>query len=129
MQKTAGNLTRQEWQTYQPDRNFNLLQHKNKTQINKRWKNAWSLAHTAAQLLKQKFKAKKVVIFGSLLNKSSFTQWSDIDIAAWGIPDSVFYSAVAAVTGLSPSFKIDMVDIDNCKPVLYEAIIKEGIEL
>jgi hypothetical protein len=38
-----------------------------------------------------------------------------------------FYAAVAAVTGLSPEFKIDLVDAETYKPSLREAIHRDGI--
>jgi hypothetical protein len=56
-----------------------------------------------------------------------FTRWSDIDSAAWGIPPDAFSRAVAAVTGLSAEFKIDLVDPEDCRPALRQAIDREGI--
>jgi predicted nucleotidyltransferase len=75
------------------------------------------------------FDAEKVVLFGSLVGDSGFTLWSDIDLAAWGIPSTRFYEAVAAITGMSSKFKIDLVDPDTCRPGLKDAIEKDGIEL
>jgi len=58
--------------------------------------------------LKESFGARKVVVFGSLAHRSWFTH-SDVDLAAWGIPDDRFYAAVGAVTGLSKEFKVALV--------------------
>jgi hypothetical protein len=63
------------------------------------------------------------------LHKSKFTPWADIDLAVWGVSVENFYSAVAAVTGMSATFKIDLVDPETCRPSLLEAIKKEGVEL
>ena len=46
-------------------------------------------------------------MFGSLVHDAWFTPWSDIDLAAWGISPERFYGAVAAITGLSPTFRIE----------------------
>ena len=87
------------------------------------------IAGTAAQLLRKEFGAQKVVVFGSLVHEKGFGLWSDIDLGAWGIPPEKFYSAVAAATGLSPFFKIDLVDVAECRPTLQKVIEKEGIEV
>lgn len=84
-----------------------------------------SLAH----LLRERFGAKQVIVFGSLVHRVWFTPWSDIDIAVWGIPAHQFYQAVAAVTGISPYFEVDVVDVEDCSISLRRIIESEGIEL
>ena len=129
MEKTAHSLNRDQWRAYHPDKNFVALRVEKMHQLNENWMKAWALARSATQILKQNFGAKKVIAFGSLLDKDSFTPWSDIDLAVWGIPGSKFYAAVGAITGLSPLFKFDIVDPDTCKPALLEVIIADGKEL
>lgn len=94
-----------------------------------RYDRAWAVARQAAALLKSSFGAKKVAVFGSLVNRLWFSRWSDIDLAAWGIPHDCFYKAVAAVTDLSEEFKVDLVDPESCRPGLRERIEQEGIVL
>lgn len=101
----------------------------NDASLNKRYQEAWELAKRAAALLKDNFAAKKVVVFGSLAKRSRFTRWSDVDLAAWGIPDEQFYAAVGAVTALTPDFKVDLVDAKECRDSLRKAIVTEGIEV
>ena len=79
--------------------------------------------------MRQQFGAKKVVIFGSLARKEDFTSWSDIDLAAWGIATDDFYLAVAAVTGLSFDFQIDLVDPTICRDTIKSIIQRHGIEI
>lgn len=90
---------------------------------------AWRAAGQAAEILKNKFGASRVVVFGSLTHEEWFTPWSDLDLAAWGIAPSQFYRAVAAVTEISPRIAIDLVDPESCKAGLRETIEREGIEL
>ncbi len=90
---------------------------------------AWRLSRRAARLLRTRFGARRVIVFGSLTHADWFNLWSDIDLAAWGIPPERFYAAVAAVTGLSPHFKVDLVDPETCRPELRELIEHEGIEI
>jgi len=75
------------------------------------------------------FGAKKVVVFGSLINRSWFTRWSDVDLAVWGVPNDRFYAAVGAVTGLTTDFKVDLVDAGACRESLRKSIEVDGIEI
>ena len=87
------------------------------------------LARTAARLLRERFGVDRVVAFGSLAHREWFTHWSDIDMAAWGIPADQFYKAVAAVTGISREFQVNLVDPEGCSPSLQQSIEREGIDL
>jgi uncharacterized protein len=93
-----------------------------------RWDKAWELVPKLASLLREKFGATKVVVFGSLTQRESYTQWSDIDLAAWDIPPAKYFAAVAAMIDFSPEFDIDLVDPKRgCCPSIQRAIEK-GIE-
>ena len=94
-----------------------------------RYQKGWEVARTAARLLREAYGAQKVVVFGSLADPSRFTRWSDVDLAAWGIPDDRFYAAVAEVTGLSEDFKVDLVDAEDCRDSLRKTVEDEGIEV
>ena len=50
-------------------------------------------------------------------------------VAVWGIANDKYYQAVAAVTGMSSEFKIDLIDPETCRPILLEAIEKDGQEI
>jgi predicted nucleotidyltransferase len=77
---------------------------------------AQQLAREAARRLRDEFDAHRVVLFGSAARSSSFTLWSDVDLAAWGLAPERFYAAVAAVTGLSTDIAVDLVDPERCPP-------------
>jgi len=129
MAKTALELTAEEWRGYQPlARN---LQHHREEEVvlRQRREDAWRVARAAGAALRQRFGAMRVVVFGSLTRPAQFTRWSDIDLAAWGIPADRSYQAVAAVTSLSPHFKIDLVDVETCRPALRQVIEQEGVAL
>jgi predicted nucleotidyltransferase len=95
----------------------------------RRYAEAWEVARHAAAVLKSQFGARRVVVFGSLADRSRFTRWSDIDLAAWDIPGPLYWSAVDAVTGLSSTFRVDLVDPRDCSPALRQAMESEGVEL
>jgi len=121
--KTALSLTDDELKMYQPGKRVRA------TATDEQWSEAWQVAHAAAALLRREFGASRVVVYGSLAHRASFTRWSDIDLAAWGIPPALFYRAVAAVTGLSAQFKIDLVSPEDVRPTIRRAIESESVEL
>ena len=129
MPKTARDLSREEWRAYHPDKRYQILQNNPNFDREKKMEKAMTVARSAAKLLKQKYGAKKVVLIGSLLNASRFTPRSDIDLTVWGIASDQFYQAVAAATGMSTLFQIDLIDPETCRPALLEAIEKDGQEI
>jgi predicted nucleotidyltransferase len=86
-------------------------------------------ARQLSALLKEQFKAQKVALFGSLIHAQRFTATSDIDLAVWGLPPEHFYAAVAAVTGFSAEFQVDLVEVESCSPTLRQVIEQENIPL
>lgn len=129
MAKTALDLTPQELQAYSPDIEKARARRQSEQELKGHWQRAWEVAREAAQVLRDRFGAHRIVVFGSLAHELWFTRWSDVDLAAWGIPADQFYRAVAVVTGLSSVFKVDLVDPESCRPSLRQAIEREGIEL
>ena len=125
MAKTALELTPEELSRYSltPKRRQSLAQ---KKQLMAR---AMRQAKIAATLLKREFGATRVVLFGSLAHRLWFTQWSDIDLAAWGIAPSDFYRAAGTVSDMPSEFKIDVVDPETCRPTVRAEIDEDGIEL
>lgn len=129
MTRTALDLTPEEWRTYHPDKAVEGAAVARAARQERRRRQAWRIARRAASLLRSEYGATRVVAFGSLVHDAWFTPWSDIDLAGWGIPPERFYSAVAAVTGLSSTFRVDLVDPDACRPTLRAALEREGVVL
>ena len=124
MGKTVSNLTPEELKQYDPTRNLH------EGLDGERWARAQARLPALATLLRQRFDAKKIKIFGSLVDKSSYTRWSDIDLAAWGIAPRQFHRAFEAVNDLSPDIKVDLVDPPRCgSPALVQIIEAEGIDI
>ena len=103
MSRTALDLTPEERAKYRVAREWD------EAELEARWNQGWGVARAAAQLLREWFGAKRVVLFGSLASRACFTPWSDIDLAVWGIPGDQFYRAVAAVTGMTATHEVDLV--------------------
>jgi predicted nucleotidyltransferase len=80
-------------------------------------------------LLKDEFAVERVVLFGSLAHEDLFNQWSDVDLAAWGLTSSNWLRAISAVHQLSNEIEINLVDGTSCPPEMLAAIEREGSEI
>jgi predicted nucleotidyltransferase len=129
MAKTALELTGGEWSAYDPGAAIRRRQASPDRQAQERWEQAQQLAREAARRLRDQFGAQRVVLFGSAVERTLFTRYCDVDLAAWNIPPDRFYDAVAAVTSLSAEIAVDLVDPDQCPATLRTVIEREGIEL
>ena len=97
--------------------------------LEQRRERAWQLARQVAALIKERYHATKVVVFGSLVQDDLFTQWSDIDIAAYGIAPANTFKAIGDVIGLDDDITIDLIDVNACSSSLLGANEQYGIEL
>jgi len=125
---TALEMKPEEWRKFKPGSKIATRVARTKYLEERRAKGL-ELAKKASLLLRQRYGAKRVVVFGSLASTKAFSDWSDIDLAAWGIAPDKFFSAVAAVTGLSPHFRIDLVEPDTCREAMRDSIQIHGIEI
>jgi len=90
---------------------------------------ARQLVHQAAEMLKREYGAHRIVLFGSLTHPDRFTQWSDVDLAAWGLTPANWLRAIGAVRALSNEVELNLVDIECCSPELLAAIERDGVPL
>jgi predicted nucleotidyltransferase len=90
---------------------------------------AWEVAQQATDLLVSQLGATRVQVFGSLAQGEWFSERSDIDLAAWGIADDQYFTAVARLQDLDPQFKVDLLQMERCPEHLEGAIADEGVDL
>jgi uncharacterized protein len=102
-------------------------QQQRKAMLQERRTQGLALAHMAAQILREEFGVSRVVLFGSVLSEPDFHETSDLDLAVWDLPASVYFQAVARLMEL-PEFEIDLVEAEAASPHL-QAGIEQGIEL
>jgi predicted nucleotidyltransferase len=101
-----------------------IIAHQHEITIRK--ERAWELARQAAAMVRANFSATSVVVFGSLIHPGCFNQWSDVDIAAWGIPADLTLRAMGAVLELDNKIEINLVDVNTCQASLLVVIEREG---
>lgn len=95
-----------------------------------RRKQAMALAQQAAQLLKEQYHVRQVLLFGSLAHpERRFSLQSDVDLAVWGLTSANWLQASAAVRQLSREIDVQLVDVDCASAELLAAIKQEGIPL
>jgi predicted nucleotidyltransferase len=126
MALTALELSPTELKRYHPMAAIRRRRQAQGAELAKRRRRALAVARKAAKLLKSEFDATEVILFGSLARRGCFTRWSDIDLAAKGIPPLRFYEAVGVVIGLSAEFKIDLIDLNDCSASMRANIAAEG---
>lgn len=129
MGKTARELSPEELRAYRP---FQALEAFRKDPaVAERRDRAWVVARAAADMLRIEYGATRVVVFGSLAQKTLFTPWSDIDLAVWGIKPEQYLSAAGAAMdmGLDSGIKVDLVDPENCSKEFQADIEADGIEI
>lgn len=97
-------------------------------QMKQRQKKGLIIAKKCANFLKNKYGVIKVVLFGSLLDYEKMNHYSHIDIAVWGLPEQDYFQAVGFLLEIADNFSIDLVEVQNAKPYILDAI-EQGIEL
>lgn len=128
MPKTAADLTPEEIERYREF--WQRRWAEEATRRAQRQERAWAVARAAAELLKSRFGARRVRVFGSLPTPW-FHKRSDIDLAVEGIPPERRGEAEAAIADLAPEFHVDLVLVEEIHdaPRLLRRIEEEGVDL
>lgn len=86
-------------------------------------------AREAAAMLKEKYGAKRVILFGSLAHKLWFDEWTDVDLAVEDLSRGNFYRAWAEAEDLLGGRQLDLVDLADARPMVLRDVQRRGIEL
>ena len=127
MSKTADQLTPEEFRYYLTA--ARKREEEKKLLLKKRIQRGLSLAQEAAGILRNKYRVQRVVLFGSLTQPETFTLWSDVDIAAWGLTSENFLQAMNDVAWLDSEIEVNLVDIASVKSALLEHIQRHGQDI
>ena len=88
------------------------------------------VARTCAQRLVHDFGARKVYLFGSLLDDDLVHDWSDIDLVVEGLEERLYFKALRNVWELLPTGgELDLVLLESSWPDLVERVEAEGVLL
>ncbi len=83
------------------------------------------LALTEAIAILKEHGAKRVILFGSLLQRERFHRGSDIDLAVEGIPPQKFIRAGADLM-MALDWPIDLKPLEEIEQFFREMILKKG---
>jgi predicted nucleotidyltransferase len=84
-------------------------------------------AAAAARLLREKFGARRVRLFGSLARGDTDEDF-DIDLAVEGVEPRRFFAASAEAARLV-SRKLDVIDLADATPLLRRRVEQDGVDL
>jgi predicted nucleotidyltransferase len=74
---------------------------------------ALAFATRCAQILRDRFRARRVIPFGSVVGHGTWHSGSDLALAVEGIPPEQFFQAWAALRELlPPGLDVDLVDLE-----------------
>lgn len=82
-----------------------------------------------AALFKERFGAKKVILFGSMAHEAWFVSDSDVDIAVEGLGSEDYWRAWETAEELIPDIPVDLIDLGSATESLKKAINRYGVEL
>ncbi len=97
--------------------------------LNQRRERAWRVAREGARLLQKDFGARRVRIFGSLLQADRFDERSDVDLAAWGLDERSYLQVLACLLAIEPDISVDLIEAEDAQPRLLATIESEGLDL
>lgn len=128
MPKTAADLTPEDMERYREA--WRRRWAEEEARRAQRQERAWAVAREAAALLKSRFGAHRVRVFGSLL-APWFHERSDIDLAVEGVPPERMRDAEEALRALASEFRVDLVRLEELRdaPRLLRRIEEEGMDL
>jgi predicted nucleotidyltransferase len=78
------------------------------------------------EMLIRKYDPTRIYQWGSLLDHSTFREWSDIDIAIEGLKNSLAGLHAAGDASQMTSFPVDLVEMERIHSKHAETIRKEG---
>jgi predicted nucleotidyltransferase len=88
-----------------------------------------ALVREAADILKTRFGARRVILFGSLLRTAWFSTHSDVDLAVEGLTGDSYWEAWRVVEGIITDRPVDLIDMETAGESLLDALDRCGIEL
>ncbi|HVO84376.1 MAG TPA: nucleotidyltransferase domain-containing protein [Syntrophobacteria bacterium] len=83
----------------------------------------------AADLLRSRFGAKRVVLFGSLAHEGWYDPASDVDLAVEGLSGADYWHAWREVEDVIGDRRVDLIDVESASESLRRAIERYGVEM
>ena len=126
---TALELTREGWQPYLKGALRRSPSPPPAASVQHERERILALVRKAAEVLKIRFRARRVILFGSLARIESFHPRSDVDLAVEGLTGTDYWDAWRAVEDIIADRPVDLVDVRHASRSVLDVIQRYGIEL
>jgi predicted nucleotidyltransferase len=83
----------------------------------------------AAAMLRTRYGAQRVILFGSLAHAAWFMPDSDVDLVVEGLPGDDYWQAWRLVEEIIGDRPVDLIEIESAGESLRRAIQRYGVEL
>jgi predicted nucleotidyltransferase len=83
----------------------------------------------AAVVLKTRFHARRVVLFGSLAHAAWFAPDSDVDLVVEGLASDAYWQAWRAVEEIIGDRPVDLIEMETAGGSLRTAVQRYGVDL
>lgn len=83
----------------------------------------------AAAVVKTRFGARRIVLFGSLAHAAWFMSDSDVDLAVEGLRSDAYWQAWRLIEDAIGDRRVDLIEIEMAGESLRQAIQRYGMEL
>jgi uncharacterized protein len=81
----------------------------------------------AVDILIKKYRVRKIILIGSLVDKTRFGFHSDIDLCVEGLPDKRYFEATGEMLLKADEFDIDIIPFESLTPDKRELVEKGEI--
>lgn len=88
----------------------------------------WSTARRAAEVLRERFGAKRVVVIGDLVRPEPLHYWSELTLVTWGM-DREARDLYQALDALPHAPRIDVRAAEEASPRQQVALQREALKL
>lgn len=85
-------------------------------------------AERVASLLRERFGARKVILFGSVAT-GRLWRHSDLDLAVLGLSEEQYMEAFWEASGMAQPFQLDLLPVERASAALQRRLAQEGVEL
>ena len=83
----------------------------------------------AAILLRTRYGAKRVILFGSLAHEAWYSADSDVDLAVEGLPRDLYWRAWRTVEEVIGDRSVDLIEVESAGESLRSAIERSGVPI
>jgi predicted nucleotidyltransferase len=126
---TALELSHEGWQGYLKRAGRKLEHHVRPAANQQERDRLLALVRQAAQVLKTRFGAKRVILLGSMVRPDRFTPQSDVDVVVAGLRADAYWETWRVVEEIVQDRPVDLIDLDGASESMRRSVERYGIDL